>query len=220
MKRGKDCRMVLRGLIAAGVAAGLGAGLTALAAAPAAAQAAAETTPFESKEFHYAVALPAGCRHEEGPGTVDTICAPDFDPAKSALASNAAALVLSVAAEPMAGEGDSSIGALQERYGGAAFKEELPEAVCGEPDKARVKIENFSEIIDGPRLVYTADVVCAPVRFLQIGERRAAVRYVLTPDVRYRLMGRAQVEDFDRQRGTIDAFLASFRVLPGEKAER
>jgi hypothetical protein len=217
--------MVLRGLIAAGVAASLAPCLTTLAAPRAAAQAAAapavaETTPFERKEFHYAVALPAGCRHEEGPSTVDTICAPDFDPAKSALATKAAALVLSVAAEPVAGEGDASIGALQERYSEAAFKEELPEAVCGESDKTRVKIENFSEIIDGPRLVYTADVVCAPVKFLQIGERRAAVRYVLTPDVRYRVMARAQAEDFDNQRGTIDAFLASFRVLPGEKAEK
>jgi hypothetical protein len=46
------------------------------------------------------------------------------------------------------------------------------------------------------------------------------VRYVLTPDVRYRVMARAQAEDFDNQRGTIDAFLASFRVLPGEKAEK
>ncbi|HEY1244946.1 MAG TPA: hypothetical protein VGF29_08950 [Hyphomicrobiaceae bacterium] len=212
--------MVLRGLIAAGVAAGLVPGLTALAAPPATAQAAAETTPFESREFHYAVALPAGCRHEEGPGTVDTICAPDFDPAKSARASRAAALVLSVAAEPTGGEGDASIGALQERYSEAAFKEELPEAVCGESDKTRVKIENFSEIVDGPRLVYTAEVVCAPVRFLQIGERRAAVRYVLAPDLRYRLTARAQEEDFDKQRGTIDAFLASFRVLPGEKPEK
>jgi hypothetical protein len=217
--------MVLRGLIAAGVAAGLAPGLTAFAAPPAAAQATAAqavaaTTPFESKEFHYAVALPAGCRHEEGPGTVDTICAPDFDPAKSALASSAAALLLSVAAEPMASEGEPSIGALQERYSEAAFKEELPGAVCGESEKTRVKIENFSEIINGPRLVYTADVVCAPVKFLQIGERRAAVRYVLAPDARYRLMGRAPAEDFDEQHGTIDAFLASFRVLPGEKAEK
>jgi hypothetical protein len=131
-----------------------------------------------------------------------------------------AALVLSVAAEPTGGEGDASIGALQERYSEAAFKEELPEAVCGESDKTRVKIENFSEIVDGPRLVYTAEVVCAPVRFLQIGERRAAVRYVLAPDLRYRLTARAQEEDFDKQRGTIDAFLASFRVLPGEKPEK
>ena len=70
--------MVLRGLIAAGVAAGLVSVLAALAAPPVAAQAGAGTAPFESKEFHYAVALPAGCRHEEGPGTIDTICAPDF----------------------------------------------------------------------------------------------------------------------------------------------
>ncbi|MBO0766032.1 MAG: hypothetical protein J2P50_15795, partial [Hyphomicrobiaceae bacterium] len=81
----------------------------ALAAPPAAAQAAAQTAPFENKDFHYAVALPAGCRQEEGPGTIDMVCAPDFDAEKSAVVSNAAALVLSVAAEPAATEGDTSI---------------------------------------------------------------------------------------------------------------
>ncbi|MBO0764815.1 MAG: hypothetical protein J2P50_09535, partial [Hyphomicrobiaceae bacterium] len=116
--------------------------------------------------------------------------------------------------------GDSSIGALQQRYSEAAFKDELPEAVCGESDKARTKIDNFSETIDGPRLVYSADVVCAPVKFLQIGERHAAVRYVLAPDARYRLVARGQAEDFDKQRRTIDAFLTSFRVVPGAKAEK
>jgi hypothetical protein len=214
------CRMMLRGLIAAGMALSVVPGLMALAVPRAAAQAAAEATPFESKEFRFAVALPTGCRREEGPGTVDTICAPDFDPDKSAFASNATALVLSVAAEPMPGDGDTSIGGLQQRYSEAAFKEELPEAVCGEPDKTRVKVENYSEIIDGPRLVYTADVVCAPVKFLQIGERRAVVRYVLAPDARYRLWARTLAEDFEKQRGTIDAFLASFRVLPSDKTEK
>lgn len=217
--------MLLRGLMGAAVAVGLVPGflvpgLVALAAPPAVAQAAAGTMAFENKELHYAVALPTGCRHEEGPDTVDTICAPDLDPDKSARASNASSLLLSVAAEPVAAEGDTSIGALQERYSETAFKDELPEAVCGESDKTRVKIENFSETTDGPRVVYSADVTCAPVKFLQIGERRAAVRYVLAPDARYRVIARAQTEDFDKQRATVDAFLSSFRVLPGEKAEK
>ena len=28
----------------------------------------------------YAIALPTGCRHDEGPGTLEAICATDLDP--------------------------------------------------------------------------------------------------------------------------------------------
>jgi hypothetical protein len=207
-----DLRMVVRGLVAAGIAI--------TAAPPLLAQAASEATAYQSTEYHYAVALPAGCRHEEGPGTIDAICAPDFDADKSAVVSNATALVLGVAAETVPAEGDTSTAGLQQRYGEAAFKEDLPETVCGESDKARVKIDNLSEAMDGPRLVYSADVTCAPVKFLQIGERRAAVRYVIAPDARYRVVARAPAEDFDKQRAAITAFLASFRVLASDKAEK
>jgi hypothetical protein len=65
--------------------------------------------------------------------------------------------------------------------------------------------------------VYTAEVVCAEVKFLQIGERRALVRHVIAAGGRYRLVARALAEDFDRQRETIEAFFASFRVLPAAK---
>ena len=212
MRRGIDLRMVLRGLGAAAIA------MTVVP--PLLAQAAAEATAFQNSQYHYAVALPAGCRHEEGPGTIDAICAPDFDADKSAVVSNATALVLGVAAEATTADGDTTAAALQQRYGETAFKEELPETVCGESDKARVRIDNLSEAMDGPRLVYTADVTCAPVKFLQIGERRAAVRYVIAPDARYRVVARAPAEDFDKQRPAITAFLASFRVLPAEKTEK
>ena len=57
-----------RGLTAAGSAALI----LVLAATPIAAQAPATATKtFESTQFRYTVALPAGCRHEEGPGTLD-----------------------------------------------------------------------------------------------------------------------------------------------------
>jgi hypothetical protein len=191
--------------------------LVALASSPIAAQPQSQTTAFESSQFHYGVALPAGCRHEEGPGTVDAICAPDFDPEKSAVASNATALVLGVAAESTPADGDTTIPGLQQRFGAAAFKEELPEAVCGESDKARVKIENLNEAVEDTRLVLSADVVCAPVKFLRIGERRASIRHVIAPDMRYRLLARAPVEDYEKQRAAIGAFFASFRVLPAEK---
>jgi hypothetical protein len=207
-----------RRIAAAGMAGGLIPLLLAVAAGPGTAQQAPETTTFESSQFRYTVAVPSGCRHEEGPGTVDAVCADDFDAEKSASASNATSLVLGVAAEALAPEGDTSVDGLRQRHGEAEFREELAEAVCGESDKARVKIEGFKESVEGDRLVYAASVICAPVKFLQIGERRAAVRHVMAPDMRYRLVARAPAEDFDRQRATIDAFFASFRALGSESA--
>ena len=208
-----------RRIAATGMAAGLIPLLLALAAGPGAAQQAAETnnstTTFESSQFRYVVTLPSGCRHEEGPGTIDAICAADLDAERGAAAGNATALALGVAAEALAAEGDSSVDGLRQRHGEAGFREELPEAVCGETDKARVKIEGFKESVEEGRLVYAAEVVCAPVKFLQIGERRAAVRQVIAPDIRYRLVARAPTEDFGKQRATIAAFFASFRALPG-----
>jgi hypothetical protein len=191
--------------------------LLALAGGAAVAQTPGETTAFASGRFRYEVALPNGCRHDQGPGTVDAICSMDFDLEKSSVANNATALVLGVAAEPVAVEGDTSVAGLQQRFGEAAFKSELPEAVCGESDEARVRIENVKETVENARLVYNADIVCAAVKFLQIGERRAQVRYVIAPGVRYRLVARAPAEEFEQQRGTIAAFFASFRVLPPEK---
>jgi hypothetical protein len=72
----------------------------------------------------------------------------------------------------------------------------------------------MKEVVEESHVVYTAEVLCKEVRFLQIGERRALVRHVIAPGGRYRLVARALAEDFDKQRETIDAFFASFRVLP------
>ena len=191
--------------------------LVALATAPTGAQAPPETRGFTNKQFRYEVALPVGCRHEEGPGTIDAVCAADFDAERSAVVSNAGALVLAVGAEVVAADAGKTLAELRQRYGEAGFKEELPEAICGETDRGRVKISNFKETLEDARIVYTADVVCAEIKFLQIGERRAAVRYFIAPDVRYRLVARAPTEDFDKQRETIDAFFASFRLLPAGK---
>ena len=70
-----------------------------LVASLALAQSTAETKAFENSEYRYSVALPAGCRHDEGPGTLDAICSTELDPEKSAMASAASALVLEVAVE-------------------------------------------------------------------------------------------------------------------------
>jgi hypothetical protein len=178
---------------------------------------AAETKTIENARFRFAVALPAGCRHDEGPGTIDAVCAVEFDPEKSAKAAAAVSLWLTVSAETVADDAGKTPAELPQRYGVAAFRDELPEAVCGESDKARVKIGNVKEVVEEAHVVYTADVVCAEVRFLHVGERHALVRYVVAPDARYRLVARAPAEDFEKERETIDAFFASFRVLPAAK---
>jgi hypothetical protein len=205
-------------LAAAGAVLGLAA--AAVPVAPVNAQPQAEAATFADKLHRYTVALPAGCRHEQGPGTVDAVCAPDFDPEKSAVAKAASALVLAVAAESLDGTDDASIAGLLRRHTEAAFKEELPEAVCGEADKARVKVENLSQSVEDERLVYTADVGCAEIKFLQIAARRARVRHVIGPGAVYRLVARAPAEQFEKQRPTIESFFASFRLTAVEKAEK
>jgi hypothetical protein len=198
----------------------MGLALETLSISPLSAQSPKETATFEGKPHRYTVTLPAGCRHEEGPGTVDAVCAPDFNPEMSAVANAASALVLAVAAESLDGAGDTSVADLLMRYTEAGFKEELPQSICGEQDRARVKIENLSQSVEGSRVIFTADVTCAEIKFLQIGARRATVRHVIGPDAMYRLVARAPAEEFEKQRPTIDAFFASFRLTATEKAEK
>jgi hypothetical protein len=190
------------------------------AASPIAVQASTSTKIFANERYHYVVALPAGCRHEEGPGTIDAICASDFDPERSAQASSATALVLEVSAEAAAEDGARTAADLAQRYGEKAFREELPEAVCGESEASRARITSVKQTLEGNRLVYTAEVICAEVRFLQIAERRALVRYVIEPNARYRLFARAPIEDFDKQKQAIGAFFDSFRVMPAGQKEQ
>jgi hypothetical protein len=140
-----------------------------------------------------------------------------FDPERSALVTSSAALVMEVAAEIVAADAGKSPAELAQAYGEAAFLDELPETVCGESDKARAKVANISKTVQDTRLLYTADVVCAEVKFLQIGERRALVRHVVGPDARYRLVACALKDDFAKQKQAIDAFFDSFQVLPARK---
>jgi hypothetical protein len=184
----------------------------ALLVAPSAGRAASKT--LENGAYHFVVAVPEGCRHEEGPGTVDAICSADLDPEASATASRARALVLQVSAEIVADDVGKTAHELAERFGAAAFQEELPAAVCDETEKGRARIANVKMATEENRIEYTADVVCAAVRFLQLGERRASVRYVIGAGGRYRLVARAPAEDFAGRKEVIAAFLASFRMLP------
>ena len=145
--------------------------------------------PSRTPQYRYSVALPAGCRHDEGPGTLDAVCSAELDPEKSAEASAATSLVLEVGAEPVADDAGKAARRLAQRYGEAQFKAELPEAVCGESDRARVKIENAKQVLEEARVVYTADVACPEIKFLGLGERRATVQFLITPGLRYRLHG-------------------------------
>jgi hypothetical protein len=164
-----------------------------------------------NERYRFAVAVPAGCRHDAGPGTLDAVCAPGFDPKLSARASSATALLMQVGAEM-----DGPAQEFTER----TFRDELPETVCGENDPARARIDSVQRALQDARTVYTANVICAEVQFLQIPERRARVKYVIGPEVRYRLLARAPIESFEKQKHAIEAFFESFRVLPAESTSQ
>ena len=68
--------------------------------------------------------------------------------------------------EPVPDDAGKAPADLAQSYGEAQFKAELPEAVCGEGDEARVKIDNVEQVIEDARVVYTADVACPEIKFL------------------------------------------------------
>ena len=120
-------------------------------AAPVTAQTSAATKTFANEQYRYSVALPAGCRHEEGPGTIDAVCSADLDPEQSAQVSNANALVMEVGAEIVTSDAAKTVAELAQTYPEPSFVEELPEAVCGKSDKARAKIANVKQTTDASR---------------------------------------------------------------------
>ena len=61
--------------------------------------ASAKPRVIDNADLRYSVTVPSECRTEEGPGTLEAICAPDFDEAKSAELPAAAAFLLEVDAE-------------------------------------------------------------------------------------------------------------------------
>jgi hypothetical protein len=194
--------------------------IAALPATGAFAQTPVPTKTFTNDGAHYSVAVPEGCRHDEGPGTLDAVCAGDFDPERSARANSTSALVMQVSAEIVPDDANRTPSELATAYGEKTFREELPQTVCGESDASRARIENLKQTIEENRVVYTADVICAEVSFLQVPERRATVRFLIGPGARYRLIARGPIEEFEKNRQAIEAFFASFRVLPaGSKGQ-
>jgi hypothetical protein len=60
---------------------------------------AAEAGTFENAELRYSITLPAGCRYQEGPGTLEAVCSPELDPTKSHDLPSAGAFILALDVE-------------------------------------------------------------------------------------------------------------------------
>lgn len=175
-----------------------------LLAAATASSVLADTRAYTSTELNYSVALPATCKVEEGPGTLEAVCSPDLDAGKSQAAVAASALLLELDSERVPADAKA--------YDEADFRQELPEAVCGEANNIKVKIADVVRAVDGNRTTWTATVTCPEIKFLRLAERTAAVRYVIMPAFRYRLMARVPSADKAATQATRDAFLASFAI--------
>ena len=170
----------------------------------------AETRTYTSTELNYSVALPTTCKVEEGPGTLEAICSPDLNAEKSQAAVAASALLLELDSERVPVDAKA--------YDEADFRQELPEAVCGEADNIKVKIADVVRAADGNRTTWTATVTCPEIKFLGLTERAATVRYVIMPGFRHRMMTRVPAADKTATQTTRDAFFASFAV-PAPKSQ-
>lgn len=170
----------------------------------------AKPRTIDNADLKYSVVVPGECRIQEGPGTLEAICAPDFDEAKSAEMAPALALLLEVDAERVPADAKA--------YGEKEFRQELPEAVCGEADDIKIKVANVKVAKDGVATVYSATVTCPEIKFLALGERSAEVRYVMQPGFRYRLMARALSSDNTAVKAAVDSFLQSFKPSVEKKS--
>jgi hypothetical protein len=166
---------------------------------------AADMKTVTNSELNYSIAVPSSCRLEEGPGTLEAVCSPDLTPDRSLVAAAASALLLEIDAEKVPADAKSP-------YGEAEFRQELPEAVCGEAEPTKVRIVDLGRATDGDRTTWSANVVCAEIKFLGLPERTASVRYVMLPTARYRLMTRVPSPALTETQTVRDAFLASFKI--------
>ena len=157
----------------------------------------------DNVDLKYTVSVPAECRVEEGPGTLEAICAADFDEAKSAELPAAAALLLEIDAERVPADAKP--------YGETEFRREVPETVCGDGDNLKVKLANLKIAKDGDASIFTTSVTCPEIKFLGLAERTAEVRYVIAPAFRYRLMARALSSDWPAVKPATESFLQSFK---------
>ena len=159
---------------------------------------------FENPVLRYSIELPDTCRHEVGPGTLEAVCSPDLNTQKSAEISAAIALLLEIDGEVAPADAKP--------YIMADFRQELPEAVCGEGDPVKVTITDASEVRDGDRVTFRALVACPAIKFLALPARTAEVRYVIATGFRYRLMARVPSDDSAVIKAAASAFFASFKA--------
>lgn len=176
--------------------------LVSLMLCPALAVAAGKT--FENAELKYRIELPDQCRHIEGPGTLEAVCAPDLDAKASADIPAASALLLEIDAEAVPSDAKA--------YTLAEFRDELPDAVCGESDAAKVTLSNVAENKADGTTTYSAAIACPAIGFLGLPERIAEARYVVTSGMRYRLMARVPSGDVAKAKPAMNAFFASFKT--------
>lgn len=177
---------------------------------------AAAPITIESQDLGVRFAAPEHCSAMEGPGTVEAICDPSGDAAKSATTAAASALKLEITMQATPQNKGEPPDVLAARYSFGQFQKDVPAAVCG--DEARVKIEDAVQLFEGALVVYTANVLCPEIRFLGLGQRRAVVRTIVGPDRQYQVAARALVSDFERLKPAIDAFFASLRIGEPEKS--
>ncbi len=170
--------------------------------------ASANTKTFDNTDLGYRIALPVQCRHEEGPGTLEAVCAPDLDPKKSDDIQAAGAILLEIDAEIAPTDAKP--------YTEVEFRQELAEAVCGEGDTNKVRLENVSASKDDTGATFTARVVCPELRFLGLSERHAETRTVIAGKYRYRLMVRYPKDDADIAKPLAKAFFDSFKVTAAQ----
>jgi hypothetical protein len=157
----------------------------------------------------YSVVVPSECRTEEGPGTLEAICAPDMDEAKSADLPVATALLLEVDAEPVTSIAEAT-------YGDTEFRRDVPVAVCGDGDSFKVKISDLKTTREGGTAVLSATITCPEIKFLGLAERQGQVRSVITPKFRYRLLARSLLSDAAAVKPAIDSFFQSFKPTQGK----
>lgn len=154
-------------------------------------------------DLKFTVSIPDDCLLEETTGTIEAVCSPDRDAAKTVDLPKARAFFLEVDAEHVPPDAKP--------YSVPDFRADVPEAVCGSGEPADVKIENVSESAAGSARQFAATIVCPPIAFLGLEERRASVRYLMGPKLRYRLMYRTPTATVDRNAAAGKAFLDSFR---------
>jgi hypothetical protein len=171
--------------------------------APPAAQAVSLKT-FAEPQVGFEIAMPQMCRHVVSPGTIEAVCAPDLDAAKSSTQPAADGWLFEIDYEVTPKDAPA--------YSLTALAAEAPQMVCGESDATAVRISDTRELSGSDRMTYAARVICPALSFLGLPERTAMARVVVAGEKRFRLIARTPSADAGRAEAAAQAFLASFKL--------